>query len=141
MRHLAAIILGMGSGMVVSGAVFAFIAAIGVVTTMASRTGTVRYVRFYEEAIIIGGIFGVVAMVFSLTLPTNAWIVGTISILGGIFFGALAMSLAETLDVLPILSRRLKLKSGLNWMVCAIGIGKVCGALLYFLVDGFFIPD
>lgn len=50
----------------------------------------------------------------------------------GIFVGGLIMSLAEVLDVFPILLRRGRIQSGIPWMVLSIGIGKMLGAYLYF---------
>lgn len=49
-----------------------------------------------------------------------------------IFVGGLIMSLAEVLDVFPILLRRGRIQSGIPWMVLSIGIGKMLGAYLYF---------
>ena len=50
----------------------------------------------------------------------------------GIFVGCLFMSLAETLKALPVVSRRIHLAVGLQYIVLAIALGKSCGALLYF---------
>ena len=60
MNYFLAGFLGLASGVAISGAVFALIAAIGVVPHMAKRTGTQRHVRIFEESIIWGGIFGAV---------------------------------------------------------------------------------
>ena len=50
----------------------------------------------------------------------------------GIFVGGLIMSLAEVLEIFPILLRRGRIQSGIPWMVLSIGIGKMLGAYLYF---------
>jgi stage V sporulation protein AB len=57
---------------------------------------------------------------------------------GGIFYGVLAMSLAEVLDMLPILSRRGGVRRGLYYFVLAVALGKTVGSLLYFLIPGFY---
>lgn len=51
----------------------------------------------------------------------------------GIFVGCLVMSLAETLKALPVLSRRLRLAVGLQYLILAIAAGKCAGSLYYFL--------
>ena len=51
----------------------------------------------------------------------------------GMFVGGLIMSLAEVLDVFPILFRRGRIHVGIPWMVLAMGIGKAVGAYLYFI--------
>ena len=132
-----AVFIGLASGMVVSGAVFAFIAAIGVVPRMAMRTSTNECVILYEEAIIWGGIFGATTLVFDWRLHSPGFVVAALGLVAGVFFGVLAMSLAEVLDVLPILSKRLAIKGGLFWLVTAIALGKAAGSLLYFIISGF----
>lgn len=57
----------------------------------------------------------------------------------GIFVGVLAMALTEVLNVIPILLRRTRLTKGLPWLILAFALGKVCGSLVYFLVDGFYV--
>jgi len=48
------------------------------------------------------------------------------------------MSLAEVLNVIPILTRRGRLQHGMFYFVLAIALGKLVGALLYFLIPGFY---
>ncbi|MCL2575779.1 MAG: stage V sporulation protein AB [Defluviitaleaceae bacterium] len=138
MGYVASVVLGLASGMAISGAVFAFIAAIGVVPRMAKRTNTQKHIMIYEEAIIWGGIFGAATMVFNLFLPLHTVIIIILSLCTGIFFGVLAMCLAETLDVLPIFSKRASVKNGISYFVAAIALGKMTGSLLYFIISGFF---
>jgi len=140
-RHAAAVGLGLASGMTIAAAVFAFIAAIGIVPRLAMRTHTQRKIIIYEEAITFGGIFGCLTMVFKFSLPMFSWLVAFLAMLAGVFIGVLAMSLAETLDVLPILARRLSIKKGMSWFVLAIALGKFVGSLVYFIVNGFFVPN
>jgi len=149
LRHVAAVALGFGSGVVVSAAVFAFITAIGVVTRLAQKTGTRRQVRLYESAISVGGIFGALAGFLSFLFPLGMAAPALLVVVGlatGVFYGVLVMSLAETLNVMPILMRRTGLagslqgRRGLFLFVVAIALGKMAGALLYALVPGFYSP-
>lgn len=140
LKQIAAITIGIGSGIIVSGAVFAFIAAIGIVPRLAQKTNTQSYVIFYEEAIIFGGIFGACAEVFDYSLPFPIIIVLFLSLCTGVFYGVLAVSLAEVLDMIPILTRRGRLQKGMFYFIIAIALGKMFGSLLYGLVPGFFKP-
>ena len=140
MKHILTVFIGLASGMVISGAVFAFIAAIGVVPRMAQKTNTQKQVVLYEEAIIWGGIFGAANMIFNLKIPVLPIFIMIASLFIGVFFGVLAMSLAETLDVLPIMDKRASIKSGISYFVLAIAFGKMAGALLYFIMSGFHNP-
>ena len=132
--------IGFGSGLLISGAVFAFITIVGVVPRLAQKTHTARHVRIYETAIAVGGLMGAIAGLFSFTWTWGVFLLPIIGMATGIFYGCLAMSLAEVLDVIPILTRRIRLQRGLFFLVMAIAIGKLIGALLYFFVPGFYDP-
>ncbi|MCL2198922.1 MAG: stage V sporulation protein AB [Defluviitaleaceae bacterium] len=136
--NILSVIVGFGSGMVISGAVFAFITVVGVVPRFAQKTQTQAHVRAYETAVTLGGIFGTIAGFVQLVVPLGGVILAFLSLCIGIFFGSLAMSLAETLDVIPILTRRGRVSRGLFFFVIAMALGKLVGSLLYFLVTGFY---
>jgi stage V sporulation protein AB len=135
------VIIGFGSGIVVASAVFAFITAIGVVPRLAQKTRTPMYCRIYESAISLGGILGTIAGFAQVRLAGGAIVIAVISLFIGIFYGSLAMSLAEVLDVIPILTRRGKIKKGIFFFVIAIAAGKLAGSLMYFLAQGFYDPS
>ena len=58
MRIPLLVLAGFASGVVVAAGTFAFIAAIGIVPRMAQRTNTKQYIPFYEDTILLGGLFG-----------------------------------------------------------------------------------
>ena len=140
-KHAVSVLLGFSSGLVVSSAVFAFITVVGIVPRLAQKTMTQRNIKIYETAIAAGGIFATVAGIVKFHLPIGTPAVVFLSICNGIFFGALAMSLAEVLNVIPILTRRGRIQRGMFFFVLAIALGKLVGSLLYFLVPGFFDPS
>lgn len=131
-------IIGLGSGVVIAGAVFAFIAVIGVVPRLAQKTNTSKYMMLYEEAIILGGIFGTTTLMFDYYIPLGKLLTVLISFIIGIFYGCLAMSLAEVLNAIPIIARRGKLAKGITVFVTAFALGKFTGSFLYFTIAGFF---
>ena len=138
LRSAAAVLYGVASGAVVSAAVFAFISAIGVVPRLAQKTGTTARIKLFESAIMIGGMFGALLNLFQFSASASALPGGAAQLMwgiaAGIFYGCLAMSLAEVLDVIPILARRVRIKYGLRVIVISIACGKSAGSLLYFLV-------
>lgn len=138
LKNLLLSIIGFSSGVIVAGGIFAFIAIIGVVPRFAQRTGTQSKIKIYEDAIILGGIFGNIEMFTNYKLPVGTFfaIVAAFSI--GIFFGSLAVSLAETIDVVPIFMRRARLTKGLSIFVLALALGKMFGSLAYFILPKFY---
>ncbi len=138
LKYLILILLGIGSGAVISGAVFAFISIIGIVPRLAEKTKTNKYIVFYENVIIAGGIFGAFSIMFNYYIPIGVIPAMLFGFFIGIFYGCLAVSLAEVLDVIPILTRRTRLYKGLKYFIIAIALGKATGAILYYFVDGFY---
>ena len=139
MKEVFLVVYGAASGVLVSAGVFAFIAAIGIVPRMAWRTGTRQYIRLYEDAIVLGGLWGTTAMFVDYRLPSWGWLTVLFSLLSGVFVGVLAMALTEVLNVMPILMRRARLTKGLPWIILAFALGKVIGSLAYYLIDGFYV--
>ncbi|MCL2851411.1 MAG: stage V sporulation protein AB [Defluviitaleaceae bacterium] len=138
LKTVVAVVYGLASGAVISAAVFAFISAIGVVPRLAQKTGCMSRIKVFESAIMLGGIFGATLNLFEFSISAPAAL-GALMLIAwglsaGIFYGCLAMSLAEVLDVIPILARRTRIKYGLRVIVISIACGKTVGALLYFLV-------
>lgn len=133
------ILFGFSGGAMVAAGVFAFLAAIGIVPRMAKRTRTQKYLWMYEDAIVLGGVFGTTAMFVEYHLPHSAWMLSGVGLLFGIFVGVLAMALTEVLNVMPILMRRIGLQKGLQWLILAFALGKVFGSFLYFFIDGFYV--
>ena len=138
LKSSALIIIGFGSGLVISGAVFALITAIGVVTRLAQKTKTEQYVKIYEEAIILGGVLASVLGFMQPYLPIGKIAAVVLSFLVGMFYGCFAVSLAEVLDVFPIMTRRIKIQRGMFWFVLALALGKMFGSILYFFVPGYY---
>lgn len=130
-------LLGFGSGVIISGGIFAFIAVIGVVPRMAQKTKTGKHIMLYEDCILAGGLFGALKMILPIRVPIGSISLSVFGLFAGIFIGCVAVSIAEVLDVVPILSRRAKLKSGLALLMVVLALGKLLGSLLFFFVPGF----
>ncbi|MCT4542302.1 MAG: stage V sporulation protein AB [Vallitalea sp.] len=138
LQYLLLIIIGFSGGVIISGGVFAFIAIIGVVPRLAQKTKTQKHICVYEDAIMLGGIFGSLVMILDFKLIIGGIGGAIYGFFSGIFIGSLAVSLAEILDVLPILSRRLSLKVGMAYFIVSLAVGKLLGSLLYFIIPGFY---
>lgn len=131
-------ILAFSSGLVIAGGVFAFIATVGLVPRFAKKTKTQGQIHLYEACIVIGGIWGSSTLAVDYYLPIG--VPGAIAFaLGvGIFVGCMAVSLAEIMDVIPILTRRGHVTNGLPYFILCIALGKLAGSMLYYLVPGFY---
>lgn len=131
-RQLLLGFFGFAAGGITSAGVFAFITAIGLVQRLAAKSGTAARVRIYEDCIIAGGTLGNLLFLYQFPLWGGQLLCALIGLSYGVFIGCLIMSLAETLDVFPILCRRLRLSTGVPWIVLSLALGKGLGSLLYY---------
>lgn len=100
------------------------------------KTGTRKHIFLYETVIILGGVLGNILDIYEFPIYMGPYL-GTLFICAyglsvGIFVGCLVMSLAETLKALPVISRRIHLAVGLQYLIFALAAGKMAGSLVYF---------
>lgn len=141
LRRAILILLGFFAGSAVSAGAFAFLLVIGVIPRMLRTARLTDRVLLAENIIMLGTLTGCILSLWerqSLSQTQGLYqIIGffLICIYGfsaGIFVGCIAVSLAEILHTFPILFRRFRLTQGLEWLMCAMAIGKLCGALFSF---------
>lgn len=124
--------IGLSSGILVAGGLFGFIVSLGVVSDFADRTHTGKHILLYESIVALGGIFGNLFYLYEISMPPFSFVVGIFGLFSGIFVGAWAMALAETLNVFPIFVRRIKLVKIIPYIILSIAIGKGIGSVIYF---------
>lgn len=126
-------ITGLSAGFAVAGGMFALIIALGVVSRFAGKTHTAKYVFLYEDAVALGGILGNLMSVYRFTLPLGKVGAGIFGIFSGIFVGAWAMALTEIVNIIPIFTRRITLRRGMELIIFSMALGRSLGALLYYI--------
>ncbi len=124
-------VIGLSSGIVVSGGLFSFIASLGVISDLADRTHTGEYVRVYEDAVVFGGVLGNVVFLYQTHIWGGEFVLAIVGLLGGIFVGCQIMALAEVLNVFPIFVRRIKIVKYVPYLVLSIALGKAVGELIF----------
>lgn len=134
MKYILPIVSSFGGGVFVGGAYAAFITLIKIFPRLIQFTDTHKYYKLYEY------IFMVSTFVFTIIYFSNfnldIGVVGVIvaGLFSGIFLGVFSSALAETLNVIPVISKKFKIKKKLRIVFFSLMIGKVCGALYYFLI-------
>ena len=131
--------IALGAGFAAAGGFFAFISLIGIVPRLTSISKTQSHVLLYENSLAMGLI---IMNLLSLYRPDLSFLPYLPSVLlldaqglfAGIFTGCLAGALAEVVNVIPILSRRLKIRKGFPYYVVAFGLGKCIASILQFYV-------
>ena len=137
-EHIALGFLGLFAGIAVSAGTFAFILVIGVIPRMLRKGNLAKYVITVENVVFPGVLAGALLSLFSSTADTpfpaaGHLILALYGISAGVFVGCIAVALAEILDTFPIVFRRAKIKRGLSWVMVAMALGKMTGALYFFI--------
>ena len=119
--------IGLASGFAVAAGVFAFVVTLGVVPRFAGKTHTSGRVFIF-----LGGVFGTLLSIFQLKVPLGRILLGAFGLSAGIYTGCLAVALAEILNTFPIMFRRVHMKVGQGWVLFAMAMGKMAGALYFY---------
>ena len=125
------ILLGFSGGIVVGSGVVALLTLLGIVPRICQVSNTFNYIKLYELILIIGCILGSIFSLFDIKFNLSKLSVVISGITYGTFVGFLSSSLAEVLDYIPVVSRRLKIATEyIKYIIFALLIGKALGSLL-----------
>lgn len=129
-----AMLLGLAGGLIVGSGLVALLTVLDIIPRLAQVAGMYKQVRWLESAVVTGALFWTVVDFFEW--PIGHFMLGAVLVgwMHGIFVGLLAAALTEVLNVLPILSRRLRMEAYMHWIVIAMMAGKVVGSLFDWLV-------
>lgn len=149
-KNLMLIFMGFGFGFLAAAGVFTVFTAVGLVARFAGKTHTNKYVFFYENMIVLGSIMGVFFSIwtkqfaFGIFLKDicSPWLFDILRnvlmiVFGGfagMFVGCLALAIAEMLESIPILTRRIGLKNQLSIILVFVALGKIVGSIIYFIL-------
>ncbi|MBQ8813513.1 MAG: stage V sporulation protein AB [Lachnospiraceae bacterium] len=125
-------LVGLCAGAVVAAGLFAFMVTVGVVVRIIAKSHTSVNSRFYEDCIAVGATVGNLYYFYQWPLPGGNVFLSVFGLFSGIYVGCLVMALAETVNAIPVMSRRLRLAVGLQYLILSVAIGKAIGALIYF---------
>lgn len=121
-------LVGISFGVAVAAGLFAFITTVGVVTRLAAGTKTAKHLMLYETVAIIGVALANGFDLFQWQIPCGDICRIACGLFSGVFVGCLAAALAEVVNVFPVMTRRIKLKVGMPYLVSAFALGKGFGA-------------
>lgn len=134
MKSLLMAIVGVSGGVTIGGALAAFVSLLDLIPRLIQITNTRKYIRFYQTSFTLGGFIFSLLYLFGYSVKLNKIISAVVSLIMGTFIGLLASALAEVLNVIPVLSKKLKLKHDLRYIVMSLLLGKVAGSLFYWLI-------
>lgn len=153
-KHILLALIGVSAGLIVSAGVFTVLISVGLIPRFAGKMHVARKIFTLEEMVVFGtlagGFFSIFSdwgmigeyvrehQVFGADVTDGIWDLAAMIFLiifglfAGIFVGCLALAIAEMLDTIPIFSRRIGFRHGLEIAVLAVALGKLVGSLIYF---------
>lgn len=133
MKLLSAAV-SLGGGVVVGGALAAFISLLEIVPRLMQISNTNKYIQYYQYAFTLGAIFFISTYFSSKHMSFGVVITGIVGLIIGIFTGLFSSALTEVLSVLPVISKKFKIVNDLKWIIYAMLAGKVLGSLYYWTI-------
>lgn len=133
-KKILIILIGLGGGILEGAGLAAFITLLDIVPRLAQLTKTKRFIKTYETVVTISAVCISFSLFINLSLNLNKYLLIPIGLCFGIYIGLLAGALAEVLNVLPVLERRLKIKKYVYYPIIAISLGKIVGSLIKWII-------
>lgn len=134
LKYLALILIGFGGGITVGTATAAFFTILLILPRLAQITDTRDKIKIYKFTLVISSILSIFAYFYKFSFNLPKIVTAPIGLFLGIFVGLLSSALAEVLNVIPVLSKKLKVKDSLKYILWALLGGKVAGSLFYWLL-------
>lgn len=126
-------IAAFSSGVVTGGAFAAVIALVKFLPRLVNLTETHEHLHLFENLFISGTFLFTIAYFVDFYIQTNIVLIIILGLIFGVFLGMFNAALAETLNVIPIISKKFKVKKNLKTIFYSLVIGKVLGSIYYFL--------
>ena len=124
--------LGLVSGIIIAGGLFAFVVKVGVITRLVTATQTAKNIPIYEDVLVVGVTIANIFSLYNLNTLRIGFLLPFCGLFSGIYVGCLAVALAEVVNVMPVFAKRVKLKYGMSLVVVAFAIGKMLGTWYQF---------
>ncbi|WP_426453474.1 stage V sporulation protein AB [Paenibacillus sp. S-38] len=124
---------GLAGGLAVGSGLVAFLVVLDIIPRLAQLTRSYAKIRWYEGAVICGALFFTLTDFFEWEYGLFPLASSIFGLLAGCFVGMLAAALTEVINVLPILAKRIGMESYIIWLLMAMILGKVLGALAEWL--------
>lgn len=132
--NIVEIFVGFAGGIAVGGGFVAFLTLLGVIPRLTQLSKTSYLIKVYIACVIVGTQFGTYLSFTNTNFNQHTIFLLFWGVFHGIFNGMLAAALTEILNVFPIISKRIGMKTYLLSFLMAIVFGKIAGSLFQWLV-------
>lgn len=133
MKSILLALIAFGGGVTVGSAAAAFLALLEVIPRLMQISDTRNHIKTYQYTLTFGFVLFTILDLSSLHLNLNKYIAIPTGFLYGTFIGILSSALAEVLNVIPVLAKKLKLRDHLTYIIYTLMAGKVLGSIFYWI--------
>jgi len=134
LKTLLIIVIGLGGGVVVGGALGAFITLIKLIPRLLQLTETGEYVTMYHNIFSISSFLFTFVYFFNIDLGFSVFLASIVGLIMGIFIGLFSSALAEVLNVIPVISKKLQIVEQVRVVIYTLAFAKVFGSLYFWLL-------
>ncbi|MEW8987386.1 MAG: stage V sporulation protein AB [Bacillus sp. (in: firmicutes)] len=127
------VFLSLAGGLAVGAGFVAFLTVLGILPRLTQLSKTMKMIRYYEWAIVIGAVVGTFGSLRDPVFVLSPVFIIALGLAGGIFVGMLAAGLTEVLNVFPILAKRIGIEDRIELLMMAIVLGKIFGSLFHWI--------
>lgn len=133
-KNIVLLILSISGGVVVGNAAAAFITLLGIIPRLAQISNTDKHIVLYQRVLTLGMFLFSLIFCLNISFKLNKYMSIFFGVFFGIFVGLSASALAEVLNVIPVVARKLDLRDYVTYLILAIVMGKVVGSLAHWLI-------
>lgn len=132
--YILPIIVSFSGGIVVGGALAAFISLLNLIPRLIQITETEEFTVLYQYMYSLGGILFVIIYFSNIYFNLGKILTAIIGLFIGIYIGLFSSAIAEVLNVLPSIYKKFKIKDYMKWIIYAVLAGKVAGSLYFWTI-------
>ncbi|HLR21890.1 MAG TPA: stage V sporulation protein AB [Tissierellaceae bacterium] len=131
--NVVVVLIALGGGAVAGAALSAFITLIKLIPQMSQMTETQKSIKTYEIVFTIGTVIFTIAYFSDSNLGLSKIIAIIIGTFIGIFVGLFSSALAEVLNIIPILTKKLGMREEINYIIYVLLFGRLVGSVYYWI--------
>jgi len=132
LQHAFCSVIGFSGGVVVGGAIIAFLTVLGIVSRLIHITSIYDETFILSWAVLLGAVTGCIISIFTFTIHLPQIVSAGFGMVMGIFVGLLVSALAEVINVIPIFANRMNVADYVQVFIIVLALGKVIGSLIYW---------
>jgi stage V sporulation protein AB len=129
--------VGFCEGLLTGGSVIALVVILEVIPRICQFSGTEKYTWIYDDFTVMGAVWGSLSAYITIEfnfgiIPVMFW-----GLFSGTFVGIIAVALADVLNVIPVVLKRLSIENYITVFVITMLLGRMLGAIIYYKIPGF----